>query len=78
MDNIKDLLLGKDYTEPPEIKAIKKFVHRQFDADVTVSINQKQIIINVPGAALASTLQMHITELQHAVATDKKLVIRIN
>ncbi|MDZ7744400.1 MAG: hypothetical protein U5K77_01420 [Candidatus Saccharibacteria bacterium] len=75
-DNIGDLLKQRNYDEPPEVTAIKKFMHEKFNAAGTVSVRDSQIIIAVQSAALAGTLRMHQPELQK-LAGDKKVILRI-
>jgi len=77
MSSIREVLAGKKYDEPPEIKAIKAYIQNQFQSKVNVIAQDKQIIIAAANAALAATLRMHIYEIQQAIKTDKRLVIRI-
>lgn len=77
-DSIGDLLIKRDFEEPPEVRIIKEFIRKRFDVDVSVSIQQHQIIIGVSGAALAGALRMHLHELQKLCSTDKRLMIRIS
>ncbi len=74
--SLADIMANK-WDEPPEIKVIKNYVQSHFDEDVAVSIGPRQITIEVPGAALAATLRIHIHELQKQLKTDKRLLIRI-
>lgn len=78
MSSIGDILANKDMDQPKEIEIIKKYVRDTFKSDVSVTIQQKQIIINASSAALAGTLQLHRHELTQVCQTDKKLVIKIN
>jgi hypothetical protein len=76
-DSIADLLRNRDFEEPPEVRVIKDFIRKRFDADAQVTVQPRQIIIGVKGAALAGALRMHLHELKRLCATDKRLVIRI-
>ncbi len=76
-DSIGDLLPKKRFDEPPEIEIIKKFVRDNYKVTPKVTINDNQIIIGVPDAALAGTLRMQLHELQAMCDTKKRLVIRI-
>ncbi len=69
--------MSNKWEEPPEIKIIKDYVRLKFKATVGVTMKDKQIIINTPGAALAGSLRMHVHELQKQLKTDKQLLIRI-
>jgi len=76
-DSIADLLSKRDFEEPPEVRIIKEFIRKRFDADAAVSLQQQQIIIAVNSSALAGALRMDLHELQRLCTTDKKLLIRI-
>lgn len=76
-DKIADLLIKRDFDEPPEVRLIKDFIRKRLDADAGVTVQPHQIIIDVKGAALAGALRMHIHELKRLCATDKRLLIRI-
>jgi hypothetical protein len=76
-DSIGDLLGKREFEEPPEVRLIKDFVRKRFDVDVTVALQQNQIIIGVKSSALAGALRMHLHELQELIASKKRLVIRI-
>lgn len=76
-DSLADLLAQKNFGEPVEVEVIKNFVHENFRSNCNVSINQRQIIINVAGASLAGALRMRLHELQALCQTEKRLIIRI-
>lgn len=76
-DTLSDLLKKRDFEEPPEVRIIKDFVRERFDVDVSVSIQQQQIIIGVRSSALAGALRMHLHELQQLCDTEKRLLLRI-
>jgi prephenate dehydrogenase len=78
MDSLNSILSRKDFDEPPEVSNIKKYVQDEFKTDVSVIARDKDIIITVPSAALASTLRLRSPELKRRCAiTDKKLIFRI-
>lgn len=77
MENIGDILAGRQISEPPEVKIIKKFMHDAFNAPATVIVRQQQIIISVQSAALAGALRLRLGELKGLCETSKRLVIRI-
>lgn len=76
-DSLADLLAQKNFGEPVEVEVIKNFVHENFRSNCNVTINQRQIIINVAGASLAGALRMRLHELQALCQTEKRLIIRI-
>lgn len=76
-DSLFDILLQKDFSEPPEVRAIKQYITEHFHAESEVSAREREIIITVPSAPLASTLRMHARKLQAAANTGKRLVFRI-
>ncbi len=76
-ESLKDILQRRDDGQPTEIKIIKEFVQKRFQSEANVTMNKQQIVITVRGAALAGTLRLHILELQNALKTTKKLLIRV-
>jgi hypothetical protein len=76
-DSLFDILSGKNFVEPPESVAIKKYVQDNFKQDVAVTVRERDIIVECPGAGLAGTLRLHQIQMKRAAATDKKLVLRI-
>lgn len=76
-DSLADLLARKDFDEPPEMQAIKRFVRERFDSDAEVLVRERDIIITTDSAALANTLRLKQSELRKAAGTDKRLVFRI-
>lgn len=77
MDSLYDILGRKDFDEPPEALAIKKYVHEQFDESVAVTVKEKEIIVAAPNAALASTLRMRVLQLQKLIGEKKRFIFRI-
>lgn len=77
MDSLYDILGRKDFDEPPEAVAIKKYVQEQFDETVAVTVREREIIIAAPNAALASTLRIRVLALQRLIGEQKRLVFRI-
>lgn len=75
--SIKDLLRPDRYNEPAEVEIIKEFMREQFQANATVKISERQIIIGVKSAALAGALRMHVHTLAQMCQTEKRLIIRI-
>jgi hypothetical protein len=78
MDDLASLLANKNFEEPPEIAAIKQYIRDTFDADAQVHVREKDIIVSVNSAALASRLRFATQPLKAAAATDKRIVLRIN
>lgn len=77
MDSLNDILSHKDFDEPAEALAIKKYVREQFDEAVAVTIHEREIIIAAPSAALAGTLRMRVLALQRLIGEKKRLVFRV-
>ncbi|HPG37260.1 hypothetical protein KC976_00615 [Candidatus Saccharibacteria bacterium] len=77
MNSLHDLLLKRDFDMPPEVAAIKQYVHSEFNADVSVQLREKDIIISGRSSALIGSLRLHLQQLQKAAKTDKKLVLRV-
>lgn len=76
-NSIGDLLANRKREEPPEIAIIKGFVTEKFNQPTEVTIQEKQIVITVKGAALAGALRPLLPQLQERCETDKRLLIRI-
>ncbi|HSW79494.1 MAG TPA: hypothetical protein VLG47_01835 [Candidatus Saccharimonadales bacterium] len=77
MDSLNEILSRKDFDEPPEVKAIKKYVREQFDESVAVTVREKEIIIVAPNAALANTLRLRVLALRKIAGDKKRMVFRI-
>lgn len=76
-ESLFDIFSRKDFSEPPEIVAIKGYVREHFDAEIEVIPRDHDIILTVASASLASVLRFHARKLQTAASTKKRLVIRI-
>lgn len=77
MDSLHDILGRKDFDEPPEVSAIKKYVRDQFDESVAVTVREREIIIAAPNAALANTLRLRVVALRKVTGEKKRLIFRI-
>jgi hypothetical protein len=76
-NSLADILGDKNFDEPTESVAIKRYVKEQFNSDVSVKVQEKEILITVPSPALANTLRLHTVQIKRFAATDKKLFFRI-
>ena len=77
MDSLSNILRNKNYDEPPESSAIKKYVHDEFKVEVGVQVRDRDIVILVSNAALATTLRLRGPEIKRRCQLDKKLTFRI-
>ena len=77
MDSLLSILSDKDFDEPPEVQAIKKYIEENFHKDVSVLVRDKDIVVSVPGAALAGTLRMRAPDIRRRCQIEKRLVFRI-
>jgi hypothetical protein len=77
MDSLNDILSNKNFDEPPEIAAIKKFVHDNYQEDVEVLVRERDIVIAGRSASLINTLRLNMRQLQAAAQTEKRLIFRI-
>jgi len=77
MDGLGDILARKDFDMPPEIRAIKEYVRRYYDTDVSVKVQQHAIVVTARSAALIGTLRLNLPKLQAAASTDKRIILRI-
>lgn len=76
-NSLADLLANKNFDEPPEMLAIKKFAQDKFQADVEVLVRERDIVVTASSAALANTLRLKVTELRTAANTEKRIIFRI-
>jgi hypothetical protein len=78
MDSLHDILGNKNFDEPPEAASIKKYVRDTFQAEVSVQLKERDIIIIVPNAALASMLRLRSPEIRRRCQlAEKRLSFRI-
>jgi len=76
-NSLADLLADKNFDEPLEMVAIKKFVRETFDEDTEVLVRERDIIVSVRSGALANSLRLKVNELRAAAHTEKRIVFRI-
>lgn len=78
MDNLQDLLAKRTPKEPPEIQIIKAYVHEKFNEPVSVTVQEREIIVTVGSASLASAVRAHTVKiLEKCQSPNKRLVLRI-
>lgn len=77
MDGLGDILARRDLDEPPEVRAIKDYVRRYYDADVKVTMQPHTIVVAARSAALIGSLRANLPKLEAAAATDKRILLRI-
>lgn len=77
MDSLSDLLADKGMNEPTESGAIKRYVHDTYQSEVGVQVRDRDIVLSVKSAALASRLRYDTRGIKAAAATDKRIVLRI-
>lgn len=76
-NSLADILMNRNFDEPPEATAIKQYVQEKYQKSVAVTVRDKEIIIAAQGAAFTNALRMQTRQLQRVADTDKKLVFRI-
>jgi aromatic ring-opening dioxygenase LigB subunit len=76
-ESLGDLLRKRDFDEPPEVKAIKEYVRRYYDAEVKVTVQPHAIVVMARSAALIGSLRMNLPKLQKAADTEKRIMLRI-
>lgn len=78
MDGLGDILLRKDFDEPPEVRNIKEYVRRYYnDAEVRVTMQKHGIVVTARSAALIGSLRMNLPKLQAAANTAKRIMLRV-
>lgn len=75
--SLSDILLNRNYDEPPEAAAIKKYVFDKYRRSVAVTVREKEILIACQGAAFTGALRMQWRDLCKVANTDKRLVFQI-
>jgi hypothetical protein len=75
-DSLFSILSQKDFSEPPETVAIKKYVQNHYQVIVEATIRGNDILVTTPSAALTSTLRFQANQLKQAAQTDKRIVLR--
>ena len=71
-------ILGrKDFDEPPEVQAIKKYVQDEFKSEVSVMVRERDIVIGVSSAALANSLRLRSPDIKRRCQLTKRLTFRI-
>ena len=78
MDSLRTILGKKDFDEPPEMTAIKKYIKDEFRVSASVQVRERDIIIAVPSAALANTLKLRGPLIKRRCQTNKRLTFRIS
>lgn len=78
MDSLSKLLGNKDFSEPAEIAAIKKYVQDEFHEDVSVMVRERDIVVGVSSAALANTLRLRSPDIKRRCQLTKRLTFRIS
>jgi len=77
MDGLGDILSRRNLDEPPEVRAIKEYVRRYYEADVRVTMQQHAIIVSGRSAGLIGSLRANLPKLQAAAHTDKRIMLRV-
>ena len=77
MDGLGDILRRRDLDEPPEVRAIKEYVRRYYEAEVKVTMQQHAIVVSGRSAALIGSLRINLPKLQAASGTDKRILLRV-
>lgn len=77
MDGISDILRQRDFDIPPEVSAIKEYIRRHYDREVSVTVQPHSLLIVAKGASFVATLRLNEAALRKAAQTEKRLVFRI-
>ncbi len=77
VDSIQEILAKRNFSPPDEIGVIKDYVRQKYKSNCSVKLQRGAIILNVPNAALAATIQLERQKLIKVCNLgDKKIVIR--
>lgn len=77
MENIKDLILNRNFKEPDEIQILKKYIKNTYNADCMIKINNSGITVSVGSSGLASVLQQETIKLKKLIGSNKTISINI-
>ncbi len=77
MDSILNILSKKDFDEPPEIAAVKKYAKDAFNIEVSVMIRDRDVVISVPNSAAANALRLRSPDIKEVCHIEKRLTFRI-
>ena len=76
-NSIGNILADKHFEEPPEIAQIKAFVQKAIGLVPSVSVTTDAYVVSIPGASATGALRPQINQLQNALKTDKRIILRI-
>jgi ABC-type hemin transport system substrate-binding protein len=76
-DSLFSILNGKNFDEPPEVRAIKEYVRRHYDSEVNITMQPHSIVIAARSAGLIGSLRMNLPKLQAAATTEKRIIFRV-
>jgi hypothetical protein len=77
MQGIADILKRKDFDVPPEVEALKGYVRRTYNAEISVTVLPREFVVSAPSSGLIATLRLNVTALQKAADTTKRISFRI-
>jgi hypothetical protein len=76
-NSLGDILANRDYDEPLEVRNIKEYVRRNYDAEVRVTVQPHSLVVAARSAGLIGSLRMNLPKLQEAAATEKRIIFRV-
>lgn len=76
-DSLTNIMINRDFSEPPEIRQIKNFVQKEVGIIPEVKITPQNFIISLPNASAAGTLRMKLWHLQNELKDKRKAIIKI-
>lgn len=77
MDDIKHILLDKNFELPEEIDLLKSYIQSNFKIDSEIVYSNNSIILKIPSAAVASILRTRLDKIKKEIKTTKKIRIII-
>ncbi len=76
-NSLGDILANRDFDQQAEVRAIKDYVRRNYDSDVSVTVQTHTINVAAKSASLIGSLRMNLPKLQKAADTEKRITFRI-
>lgn len=76
--SLGDIMKDRNYSEPPEVQAIKDFVNNEVGIVPAVAVTKNSFIVTLPSAAAAGTLRFRLFQLQRQLGHDRRIIIKIS
>jgi hypothetical protein len=76
-NSLFDILAKKNFDEPTDVTAVKKFVKDAYNIEVQVFSSENELTIQCNSASFANALRLSTRKMQAYAHTKKRFVFRI-